>query len=282
MRARDLQAVRWNIISEPLAAGSGKRLMAASRGRPLRMGNWAVPRWERLPFPNRIRTSCTSAWVKPSCEATSCKATAYTNPPTPGRRGIKAVSKNRKRSRGFGSIRPTQTLCMPRYLDTHTARTRSAAFSSRLMAARAGRRFCIVMSTPAQLIWLLTQTTRMFFTRPCGMFIERPGFLMMADPAAGCSNRRTAARVGKRSRRIRACRRELSARLGLAFRRRIQIAFMRWSRRQMEVCFARMTPERRGRLSARIGALCSERSISLACTPILSSWTRYMSWTWHF
>ena len=77
----------WNIISAPPAADSGRPPTAASPGGRSPMARSQLVGGRGGGVANRTPTSSTSAWAKPNCAATSCRATASTNPPTPARPG---------------------------------------------------------------------------------------------------------------------------------------------------------------------------------------------------
>ena len=74
--------------------------------RPVTDGQLTAPRSARSRSRNPTPTSSTSGWARPSCAATSCRATASTNPPTPARPGSTSGSATRRPSRASACIPP--------------------------------------------------------------------------------------------------------------------------------------------------------------------------------
>ena len=129
---------RSNTISAPPAAASGRPPTAAPPGGPSPMARSTAPRSARWRCPNRIPTSSTSAWARPNCAATSCRATASTNPPTPATPGSTWASTTRRPSRASASIPPIPTSSTSPRSAIPTAATPSAASSAPKTAARPG------------------------------------------------------------------------------------------------------------------------------------------------
>ncbi len=73
------------------------------------MARSPVRRWARWRFRNRTPTSSTSAWARPNCAATSCRATASTKPPTAGAPGSTWASRTRRQFRASASTPPIPT-----------------------------------------------------------------------------------------------------------------------------------------------------------------------------
>ena len=105
-RARAARAARTNIISAPPAAASGRPPTAAPPGARSPTASSTARRWARWRSPNPTPTWSTSAWARPNCAATSCRATASTNPPTPAKPGSTSASPTRRPSRASASIPP--------------------------------------------------------------------------------------------------------------------------------------------------------------------------------
>ena len=95
-----------SITSGPPAAGCGRPPTAAPRGGRSPTDSFKARRWAPWLWRSRTPTSCTWAWARPNCAATSCRATACTSPPTPAARGRTWASRTRRPFRASASIPP--------------------------------------------------------------------------------------------------------------------------------------------------------------------------------
>ena len=118
---RVLTAARSSPTSAPPAAACGRRPTAARRGARSPTSSSRRRRSARSRSLPRTPTSSTSAWGKPSCAATSSRATASTSPPTPARRGRTSASNERRRSLASASTRRTPTSSTSRRSAIRTA-----------------------------------------------------------------------------------------------------------------------------------------------------------------
>ena len=181
------------------------------------MARSTAPRWARSRCRNRTPTSSTSAWARPNCAATSCRATASTNPPTPARPGSTWGSATRRPSRASASIPPIPTSSTSRRWAIPTARTRSAASSAPKTAAQTwqkvlyprrplGRRGSV--PRPAQ--------PQRAVRRHLGRLSHAVEPVERRTRAAASSNPPTAATTGPRSRAIPACPQGIIGKIGVA------------------------------------------------------------------
>ena len=138
----------------------------------------------RSPYPNPIRTSCTSAWASRRSAATSPTATASTSRPTRARPGRTWDSRTRTRSRASSSIRAIRTSCTWRRSATSGGRIPSAGSTAPKTAARRGRKSSSSTTRREPPIFRWIRTIRACFTPRSGRRYRKPWTLEDGGPGS--------------------------------------------------------------------------------------------------
>ena len=177
------------------AAFSNRRTTAAPGSRSLTINQ--PRRWARSQFRFQIRTSFMSAAAKDCIGLIFPLAMAFTNRPTPAKRGRISDCATASKSRSWRSIQKIRSACLSRWAVILTDQTQSAAFIDRLMAGKLSKMFCIETKTSARATFRSIRVIRASFMRRCGNRAKRPGRMAFSTArAAEFSNRLTAERRG--------------------------------------------------------------------------------------
>ena len=160
------------------------------------MHRLAVRRWVPSRSPNPMQTSYGWAQEKGSCAATLCRATASTNPATPGSPGHIWGCARAELSRASESTLAIPTRSMPPCWAIPTRTHQNGASTRRRTAVPHGTGCCLRAKRQVRSTWQWTQTIRKHYTRQCGKCIGDRIACGAAGRTRQCTKQPTAASPG--------------------------------------------------------------------------------------